>query len=59
MADEPWVELSDAIGALRRELAAARLAGAGEPARFALGPVELEFALERVFCRLLPVLDLG
>ncbi|WP_239336703.1 trypco2 family protein [Frankia sp. CiP3] len=46
MADEPWVELSDAIGAVRRELATARLAGAGEPVRFGLGPVELEFALE-------------
>jgi hypothetical protein len=46
MADTPWVELSDAIGALRREVASARLAGVGEPVRFGLGPVELEFELE-------------
>ncbi|WP_198318648.1 trypco2 family protein [Pseudofrankia inefficax] len=38
--------MADAIGSLRRELAAARLAADGESIRFELGDVELEFGLE-------------
>jgi Trypsin-co-occurring domain 2 len=45
MADD-WVGLADAIRALRRELTAAMTAGQGEPIRFELGPVEMEFLLE-------------
>ncbi|MCK9878647.1 hypothetical protein MXD59_23260 [Frankia sp. Ag45/Mut15] len=40
------VGLAEAIEALRRELAAAKLAGVGEPVQFTLGPVEMEFGLE-------------
>ncbi len=40
------MRVSDAIGSLRRELAATRLAGAGESIRFEMGPVEMEFGLE-------------
>lgn len=43
---DEWVRVSDAIGSLRRELAAAQLAGAGESIRFELGAVEMEFGLE-------------
>jgi hypothetical protein len=38
--------LAQAIGALRRELAQAQQAGAGEDLRFRLGPVEMEFLVE-------------
>jgi hypothetical protein len=38
--------LAQAIGALRRELAQAKLAAAGEDLRFRLGPVEMEFLVE-------------
>ncbi|MCM3920147.1 hypothetical protein ND748_00355 [Frankia sp. AiPs1] len=40
------VGLAEAIEALRRELATAKLAGAGEPIQFTLGPVDMEFGLE-------------
>jgi hypothetical protein len=40
------VGLAQAIGALRRELAQAQRAAAGEDLRFRLGPVEMEFLLE-------------
>jgi hypothetical protein len=43
---DEWVRVSDAVGSLRRELAATQLAGAGEPIRFELGAVEMEFGLE-------------
>jgi hypothetical protein len=36
------IELGEVIGELRRELQSAMSAGAGEPLRFELGPVELE-----------------
>ena len=36
------IELAEVIGELRRELQQAMNAGAGEPLRFELGPVELE-----------------
>jgi hypothetical protein len=36
------IELGEVIGELRRELQTAMAAGAGEPLRFELGPVELE-----------------
>lgn len=39
------VELAELISELRRELQAARDAGAGEDLRFELGPVELEMTL--------------
>jgi hypothetical protein len=44
--DDNWVGLSDAISEVRRELAQAKLEGDGEPIRFELGVVELEFLLE-------------
>jgi hypothetical protein len=40
------VGLAEAIGALRRELAQAQRAAAGEDLRFRLGPVEMEFLVE-------------
>ena len=36
------IELGEVIGELRRELQGAMEAGAGQPLRFELGPVELE-----------------
>ena len=44
--DDGWIDLSDAISAVRRELAQAKLEGAGESIRFELGVVELELLLE-------------
>jgi Trypsin-co-occurring domain 2 len=35
--------LADTIAAVRRELSAAQMAGAGQPIMFRTGPVELEF----------------
>ena len=35
--------LADTIGAVRRELSAAQVAGVGQPVQFRTGPVELEF----------------
>jgi hypothetical protein len=43
---EPWIGLSDAIAALRAELATAMSAGESERLRFELGPVELEFTVD-------------
>lgn len=41
-----WVGLSEAIAAIRRELVTAQLDGWGEPVRFDVVDVELEFLLE-------------
>ncbi|WP_416974152.1 trypco2 family protein [Streptomyces sp. 4F14] len=46
MAQEPWAELGETIGAIRSELQAALEAGQGEAVRFTTGPVELEFSVE-------------
>ncbi|MCM3882226.1 trypco2 family protein [Frankia sp. R82] len=46
MVDGPWVGLADAIGAVRAELTAAMVAGAGAPVRFTVEPVELELNVE-------------
>ena len=43
--DGGWIGLADAVRALRRELDVARAEGAADRVRFALGPVEVEFAL--------------
>lgn len=43
---ENWIGLSDAIAALRTELATAMAAGHDEQLHFQLGPVELEFTLD-------------
>lgn len=43
---DTWVGLSEAISAVRRELAAAKLEGDGESINFEVGPVELELLLE-------------
>jgi hypothetical protein len=40
-----WIGLADAVQALRDELAVAQSAGANEPLRFDVGPVEMEFSL--------------
>jgi len=39
------VSLTEAVSAVRKELAEAMAQGAGEPLRFRLGPVELEFEI--------------
>jgi Trypsin-co-occurring domain 2 len=50
MADHDWVELSDAIGAVRQQLVAAQLAGrqvvAVRVLTFGVGKVSLEFTGE-------------
>ncbi|MFE1369274.1 trypco2 family protein [Streptomyces anulatus] len=46
MADEVWVGLAEAIGAIRDELQRAELQGRGQPVQFRTGPVELEFTVD-------------
>ena len=46
MAEEPLIGLSEAIRALRAELAGAVREGTDQELRFRVGPVELEFLLE-------------
>jgi Trypsin-co-occurring domain 2 len=47
--DEDWLDLADAVGLLRDQVAEAQQRAAGQPVRFALGEVtvELEVELER------------
>src|SRR5262245_5807916 len=45
MADQAWIGLADAVKALRAELSAAMEAAEGEPLRFELGPMHMEFAV--------------
>jgi Trypsin-co-occurring domain 2 len=45
MAEEPLIGLGEALGSLRRELAAAIEEWEGEALRFRLGPVEVEFTM--------------
>ena len=40
------IELSAAVRAVRRELLAAAQEGAGEPLRFEVGPIQMEFTVE-------------
>jgi len=40
-----WVGLTEAVQALRDELAVARKTSEGEPIMFSVGPVEVEFAV--------------
>ncbi|MET7465232.1 trypco2 family protein [Nonomuraea sp. NPDC005501] len=46
MSDSEWVELDDAITALRKQLDEARKRGADEDLKFALGEVTVEFGME-------------
>lgn len=45
MSRDGWIELTAAIRELRRELATAMAAAEGEPLRFELDSVEVEFAM--------------
>lgn len=45
MAQEPWAELGETVGAIRAELQSAMRAGQDEPLKFRVGPVELEFTV--------------
>lgn len=45
MAEESLIGLREAIRSLRTELAAAIKEGEGDPLRFRLGPVEVEFTM--------------
>lgn len=40
------IELADAVAAVRDELLRAAARGTGQPVRFLVGPIELEFAVE-------------
>ena len=46
MADEVWMGLAEAIGAIRAELQQAARDGAGQEIQFRTGPVEVEFAVD-------------
>ncbi|WP_405931614.1 trypco2 family protein [Streptomyces sp. NBC_00827] len=46
MADEAWVGLAEAIGAIRAELQQAARDGAGQEIQFRTGPVEVEFSVD-------------
>ena len=46
MAGNDWVNLADAVRALRQELKKAIAEGQGQGIRFELGAVEMEFLLE-------------
>ncbi|WP_225859711.1 trypco2 family protein [Streptomyces albicerus] len=46
MADEAWVGLAEAIGAIRSELQQAARDGAGQEIQFRTGPVEVEFSVD-------------
>ena len=46
MADEAWMGLAEAIGAIRAELQQAARDGAGQEIQFRTGPVEIEFAVD-------------
>ncbi|MCX4972660.1 trypco2 family protein [Streptomyces sp. NBC_00620] len=46
MADQAWVGLAEAIGAIRAELQQAARDGAGQEIQFRTGPVEVEFSVD-------------
>ncbi|MGW1887126.1 trypco2 family protein [Streptomyces sp. NPDC001970] len=46
MPDAVWVGLAEAVRGVRAELQAAMAQGRGEPLRFEVGTVELEFAVD-------------
>jgi hypothetical protein len=44
--EEPWVNLAQAVKAIRSELQEALLEGEGEQIHFRAGPIELEFSID-------------